>query len=89
MIDGALDQPEKKYFMNRFANIRAKRGGLLHTEASLGAFLKKGDLVARTVSVFGDALEEFVAPEDGVFIRATTLSTVAEGERVAALGVVE
>ena len=89
MIDGTLDKPEKKYFMKRFSNIRAKRGGLLHTVAALGTSMRRGDMIARTVSVFGDPVEEIHAPEDGVFIRATTLSTVAEGERVAALGVVE
>ena len=88
MIDGVPEPPETSYFMSRFVNVRAKRGGLLHTVAELGKPLKKGDLVARTVSIFGDVVEEFTAPEDAVFIRATTLSTVAEGERVAALGVV-
>jgi len=89
MIDGTPEKPERTYFMTRFSNIRARRGGLLHTVATLGKPLKKGELMARTSNVFGDPLEEFVAPEDGVFIRATTLSTVAEGERVAALGLVE
>lgn len=88
MIDGAPEPPETSYFMSRFVNIRAKRGGLLHTVAELGKPLKKGDLVGRTFSIFGDVVEEFTAPEDAIFIRATTLSTVAEGERVAALGVV-
>jgi len=89
MVDGVPKAPSRTYFMKRFANIRAKRGGLLHTVAALGAYLKKGDLVARTTNLFGDPLEEFLAPEEGVFIRATTLSTVAEGERVAAIGVLE
>ena len=88
MVDGAPATPERSYFMNRFVNIRAKRGGLLHTTATLGAPVKKGDLIGRTISVFGELMEEYFAPEDAIFIRATTLSTVAEGERVAALGVV-
>lgn len=86
MIEGQRETPRQSYFMKRFVNIRAKRGGLLHTVADLGKPVKKGDLIARTISVFGDPVEEFTAPEDGIFIRATTLSTVAEGERVAALG---
>jgi hypothetical protein len=39
------------------------------------------------VNVWGDDVETFVAPERGVFVRATTLSTVSTGERVATLGV--
>lgn len=88
MIDGTPDVPKTSYFMSRFVNIRAKRGGLLHTVAELGQPVKKGELIGRTLSIYGDVMEEFTAPADAVFIRATTLSTVAEGERVAALGVV-
>jgi len=67
---------------------RADHRDPVHTVAELGKPLKKSDLVGRTISIFGDVVEEFTAPEDAVFTRATTLSTVAEGERVAALGVV-
>lgn len=88
MVEGAPNVPKTSFFMNRFINLRAKRGGLLHTTAELGKLLKPGDLIGQTISIFGDVMKEFRAPEEGVFIRATTLSTVAEGERVAALGAV-
>jgi hypothetical protein len=40
------------------------------------------------VNIFGDEVERFVAPQDGLVVRTTTLSTVSTGERVATLGLV-
>jgi predicted deacylase len=52
----------------------------------LGQAVKQGDLLCRVVDIFGDEVERIVAPVDGLFVRATTLSTVTTGERVATLG---
>jgi predicted deacylase len=75
--------------MREFVGLRSTRGGVLYTEAPLGAFVRKGDLLARIVNVYGDEIERFHAPINGHFIRTTTLSTVASGERVATIGVLE
>ena len=40
------------------------------------------------IDIFGDTVETVLAPEPGVFVRATTLSTVSTGERVATLGLI-
>ena len=38
------------------------------------------------VDIYGDEVEQIIAPQDGVYVRATTLSTVSRGERAATLG---
>jgi uncharacterized protein len=86
MIGGASKPPAANYVMRDFVGIRAKRGGLLFTLAKLGLPVKKGEALARTVNIHGQEVEMFTAPQDGVFVRSTTLSTVSTGERVATLG---
>ena len=86
MIRGERRLPAINYVLRDFLGIRARRGGLLYTMATLGAAVKRGDLLGRIVDIFGDTVETVVAPEPGVFVRATTLSTVSTGERVATLG---
>jgi len=73
--------------MSRFVGLRARRGGLLQTIAHLGEAVRQGDVLARIYSVYGDEQEIIRAPVDGTFVRMTTLSSVAAGERVATLGV--
>ena len=87
MIDGARVPPKANYVMRDFLVIRAKRGGLLFTLAKLGERVEAGQLLARTVDIHGRDVEMFTAPQEGVFVRSTTLSTVSTGERVATLGV--
>jgi len=88
MIEGAVQAPATTHVMRDFLGLRARRGGLLITEVKLGQAVKQGDLLCRVVDIFGDEVERIVAPVDGLFVRATTLSTVTTGERVATLGLV-
>jgi len=86
MIEGERRLPAATHLMREFLGIRARRGGLLHTLAELGTIVRRGDPLARIVDIFGDTVETVAAPEPGVFVRSTTLSTVSTGERVATLG---
>ncbi|MDX2205251.1 MAG: succinylglutamate desuccinylase/aspartoacylase family protein [Hyphomicrobiaceae bacterium] len=86
MIEGTRIAAPVAHVMGDFLGLRAKRGGLLFTLAKLGDTVEKGQPLARTLDVWGDEVETFRAPERGVFVRATTLSTVSTGERVATLG---
>jgi predicted deacylase len=86
MIEGARVPAPVSYVMRDFLGLRAHRGGLLTTMARLGDVVEKGQEIARTVDVWGDEVETFTAPQRAVFVRATTLSTVSTGERVATLG---
>jgi hypothetical protein len=86
MIDGDPEPAEQTYVMREFLGLRAGRGGLLLTRARLGDLVKAGDVLCSIFNIYGDEVETIVAPEDGVFVRTTTLSTVSRGERAATLG---
>lgn len=86
MIKGKLEPAKKTYVMRDFLGIRANRGGLLVPIATLGQEVKRGDALCRVVNVYGDEIQLATAPEDGVFVRTTTLGSVSQGERIATLG---
>jgi hypothetical protein len=89
MLPGEPQRPAHAVRLREFVGLRATRGGLLTTEVELGAPVRRGDVLARLRSVYGDELETFTSPVDGLYVRSTTLSTVAAGERVATVGVPE
>lgn len=86
MVDGEIVPAKQTYLMREFVGLRAQRGGLLLPKVTLGDLVKKGDLLCSIVNIFGDEVEQIIAPRDGVYVRATTLSTVSRGERAATLG---
>lgn len=86
MLDDPGDRPGPGHVMRGFLGLRAGQGGLLTTVPELGAAVRRGDTLCRISGVFGDVLEEIAAPQDGLFVRATTMGTVSQGERVATLG---
>ena len=51
--------------------------------------VRRGERLGRLESIYGDEVEAIVAPADGLFVRTTTLSTVAAGERVATVARLE
>jgi predicted deacylase len=90
MVPGNPEPPPRSVVrLREFVGVRAHRGGLLETEASLGAHVRPGQPLARIFSIYGDELEVVASPVDGVFVRATTLSTVSAGDRVATVGLIE
>lgn len=86
MIEGKLEPAKKTYLMRDFLGIRANKGGLLVQIASLGDEVKKGQPLCRVVNIYGDEIQLVTAPENGVFVRTTTMGSVSQGERVATLG---
>ncbi len=86
MLPGAPEPPSHALRMRSFLGLRAARGGLLTTDAALGARVPAGAMLARIHDVYGDLVETISAPRDGIFVRATTFPAVAAGERVATLG---
>jgi hypothetical protein len=89
MIAGAVEPPAATVRLREFVGLRSTRGGLLYTEAALGAMVRAGDRLARLENVYGEEIEAFVAPADGLVVRTTTLSTVAAGERCATIALLE
>jgi len=89
MVPGAPEPPARAVRVREFVGLRSTRGGLLTTAVELGAPVRRGDVLARIDGVYGDRIETIFSPVDGLFVRSTTLSTVAAGERVATVGVLE
>ena len=86
MIEGERKLPPVAHMMSDFMGLRASKGGLLRTEVELGAVVERDQLLATIVDIWGDTVETIRAPVAGVFVRSTTLSNVATGERAATLG---
>jgi predicted deacylase len=86
MIEGALVPAKKVYLMRDFLGIRADKGGLLVPITALGDEVKKGQPLCRVINIYGDEIQLVAAPEEGVFVRTTTMGSVSQGERVATLG---
>lgn len=87
MIEMPRREPAKTHLMRDFLGLRAHRGGLLFNDVMLGQEVRRGDVLCRIVNIYGDEVERVTAPQDGLVVRTTTLSTVSTGERVATLGV--
>ena len=86
LLESPLEPPENIHVARGFLGLRATQGGLLATVPALGEAVRAGEAPCRIHGVFGDLLEEIIAPQDGLFVRATTMATVSQGERVATLG---
>lgn len=86
MIESPPELPSQRHLMRLFLGLRAGRGGLLTTIPALGTSVRRNDVLCRIFDVFGDPIETITAPKDGLFVRATTMATVSQGERVATLG---
>lgn len=89
MVPGAVEPPARVVRMREFVGVRSRRGGMLFTEARLGDEVKRGAVLARVMNIYGDDVETITAPADGLFVRTTTLSTVAAGERVVTVALLE
>jgi hypothetical protein len=62
-------------------------GGVLEVYPDLAARVRKGELVARVRDIFGEVLEEYRAPEDGIVIGRATHPVNQTGSRIIHLGV--
>lgn len=62
-------------------------GGLLEVLPPLASFVEKGQVVARQLNAFGDAIAQYVAPEAGVVIGKSVSPVAATGARILHLGI--
>ncbi|MCA9699802.1 MAG: succinylglutamate desuccinylase/aspartoacylase family protein [Myxococcales bacterium] len=62
-------------------------GGVLEVFPDLGQRIRQGELVGRVTDIFGDTLEEYRAPEDGIIIGRSTNPVNQTGSRIIHLGV--
>lgn len=86
MLGGRLQPQRRAILIRDLVMLRATKGGFLEKHKGLGETVKKGEVVASIVNVFGETEERVRAPTEGVLLRETTFPTVCSGERVATLG---
>ena len=63
------------------------RGGLLSVLPDVTDIVKKGDLIATQINVFGDVIRQYHAPEDGIVIGKSVNPVSQTGARILHLGV--
>lgn len=64
-----------------------QRGGLLEVSPELAQPVAKGETIARLTDIFGQPIEEYQMPEDGVVIGKSVDPVAQTGDRVLHLGV--
>ncbi|KAJ1905039.1 hypothetical protein LPJ81_002147, partial [Coemansia sp. IMI 209127] len=69
--------------------IFAKSGGILSVIPDIATWVRAGDLIATVHSIFGDLVEEYFAPQDGVIVGKHVDPVCQTGNRILHLGVVE
>lgn len=90
MTDDEIEAPETPpVICKRSYWIYTKKGGLLTVHAGLLSKLKKGDLIATIRDVFGNIVEEYFAPEDGIVIGKSVGPVNQSGGRILHLGIMK
>jgi predicted deacylase len=87
MLPGEVELFGRREVIRTMTVIRSTRAGLLRLCVGLQDAVVKGQTVATITDVFGDLIEEIVAPHAGPVVRITTFPTVPSNERVVQLGV--
>lgn len=89
MIPGEVLLPKKQIVLTSRQIIRCKHSGLAVIDVEPQHFVKKGKRLAHIVDVFGDIVEEILAPQDVYPISMRYEPAVNTGDRIAFVGSVE
>jgi len=65
-----------------------RNGGILTILPEINTWVKEGEVVARIHNVFGDLVEEYLAPTDGVVVGHSVNPVCSTGDRIMHIGVV-
>lgn len=60
--------------------VRAPDSGIFHARMRLGARVRKGDVIGRLMSPFGEAEEDIVAPVGGIIVGMSQIPLLNEGD---------
>lgn len=85
MVDGRPETPpEYKAVTGTFAY--SSHGGFFRPDVAVGATVKAGDPVGRIISHWGDVVELFNAPKDGMVLWTRKRASIFPGEEVVIFG---
>jgi predicted deacylase len=65
-----------------------RTGGILTLLPEIGTWVRHGEVVARVQNVFGDTVEEYASPADGIVVGRSVNPVCSTGDRILHLGVV-
>ncbi|CDS06151.1 hypothetical protein LRAMOSA08679 [Lichtheimia ramosa] len=69
--------------------IYTKTGGVLEVYPGVNTIIRKGDLMARIKNIFGNVVDEYVAPCSGIVIGRSSNPVAMSGDRILHLGVIK
>ncbi len=87
MIDDATDPLVEPILCGRSYWMYTDRGGVLDVLPNVSQRIEKGQVVARVTDVFGRAVREYLAPEDGIVIGKSSNPVNQAGSRILHLGI--
>jgi len=88
MREGTIEPPEVPAVRCRHSYwLYTDTGGILTVYPTLAERVKKGELVASLRNIFGDLVQEYLAPEDGIVIGKSVSPINQTGGRILHLGI--
>ncbi|KAJ2498955.1 hypothetical protein GGH96_003880 [Coemansia sp. RSA 1972] len=89
MVPGEQSVPEfAPVICSRSFWIYARSGGILTVHPELATWVRAGEVIASVHSVFGDLVEEYFAPQDGVVVGKNIDPVCRSGNRILHMGIV-
>ncbi len=82
LVDGEPEHPAFQSVIRRTTWVRAERGGILKFFVAPGDVVKKDQLLAVNLDMFGGEQNRMVSPQDGVVVGMSTMPVVRPGDPV-------
>jgi len=90
MIDEEMEEPGNETVVCKKSYwIYTDMGGILTVHPKLTHLVKKGERIATMRNIFGDIIQEYFAPEDGIIIGKSTNPINQTGGRILHLGILK
>ncbi len=89
MIEGRTEKVNEVTYCKKSYWIYVREGGYLEILVNLNQKIKKGDLIAIMRNPFGDILNEYRCPEDGIVIGKSSNPINMNGGRILHLGIID
>jgi predicted deacylase len=87
MLPGPVTPPRQEMrFVGAFDWLRCRSAGWWEAAVPVGAEVAGGELLGRVKNLYGDVLEEMLAPRDGVVLFLTTSAAVSDNGLLLGLG---
>ncbi len=90
MLDEPIEQfPTPPIVCKKSYWIYVEEGGLLEVPVALTQILKKGELIGVVKNLFGEVIQAYYAPEDGIVIGKSSNPVNMDGGRILHLGIIK